>query len=121
MKFIALCMKEDGEKRLCGMKVEVGLRFHQDKSLGPWSGADEAGVEGAGESDVGGALDEAAAVGKEGEGVGRAFEAEEEVVIANGTMGDEAVAHSGEVDGAVVLVDLDGVAAAEGDVGAAFA
>jgi len=53
--------------------------------------------------------------------VGRAFEAEEEVVIANGTMGDEAVAHSGEVDGAVVLVDLDGVAAAEGDVGAAFA
>ena len=33
----------------------------------------------------------------------------------------EAVAHGGEVDGAVVLVDLDGVAAAEGDVGAAFA
>ena len=27
----------------------------------------------------------------------------------------------GEVDGAVVLVNLDGVAAAEGDVGAAFA
>ena len=36
-------------------------------------------------------------------------------------MGGEAVAHGGEVDGAVVLVDLDGVAAAEGDVGAAFA
>ncbi len=29
-------------------------------------------------------------------------------------------AHGGEVDGAVVLVDLDGVAAAEGDVGAAW-
>ena len=36
-------------------------------------------------------------------------------------VGEEAVAHGGEVDGAVVLVDLDGVAAAEGDVGAAFA
>ncbi len=35
--------------------------------------------------------------------------------------GREAVAHGGEVDGAMVLVDLDGVAAAEGDVGAAFA
>ena len=35
-------------------------------------------------------------------------------------MGGEAVAHGGEVDGAMVLVDLDGVAAAEGDVRAAF-
>ena len=36
-------------------------------------------------------------------------------------VGDEAVAHGGEVDGAVMLVDLDGVAAAESDVGATFA
>ena len=36
-------------------------------------------------------------------------------------VGGEAVAHGGEVDGAVMLVDLDGVAAAEGDVRAAFA
>ena len=35
--------------------------------------------------------------------------------------GCEAGAHGGEVDGTVVLVDLDGVAAAEGDVRAAFA
>ncbi len=53
--------------------------------------------------------------------MGRVLEAEEEVVIADGTVGEETVAHGGEVDGAVVLVDLDGVAAAEGDVGAAFA
>ncbi len=44
--------------------------------------ADEAGVEGAGEGDVGGALDDGAAVGEEGEGVGSAAEAEEEVVGA---------------------------------------
>jgi hypothetical protein len=85
-----------------------------------FSGADEAGVEGAGEGDVGGALDEGAAVGEEGEGVGWAFEAEKQVVEADGAVGGKAVAHSGEVDGAVVLVDLDGVAAAEGDVGTAF-
>ena len=88
------------------------------------SGADEAGVEGAGEGDVGGALDEGAAVGEEGEGVGAAAEAEEEVVeaeVVDVGVGSEAGAHGGEVDGAVVLVDLDGVAAAEGDVGAAFA
>jgi len=36
-------------------------------------------------------------------------------------MGAEAVAHGGEVDGAVMLMDLDGVSAAEGDVRAAFA
>ena len=85
------------------------------------SGAYEAGVEGAGEGDVGGALDKTAAVGEEGEGVGWAVEAEEEVVEADGTVGLEPVAHGGEVDWAVVLVDLDGVAAAEGDVGAADA
>ena len=53
-----------------------------------------------------------------------ALEAEEELVEAEivdvGVRG-EAVAHGGEVDGAVVLVDLDGVATAESDVRAAFA
>ena len=85
------------------------------------SGTDESGVEGTGKSDVGGALDEGAAVGEEGEGVGWALEAEEEVVEADGAVGSEAVAHGGEVDGTVVLVDLYGVAAAEGDVRAADA
>ena len=52
------------------------------KGIDGGSGADEAGVEGAGEGDIGGALDKTAAVGKEGEGVEATFEAEEEVVEA---------------------------------------
>ncbi len=48
------------------------------------SGADEARVEGAGDGDVGGALNDGAAVGEEGEGVGRTLEAEEEIVEADG-------------------------------------
>jgi hypothetical protein len=56
--------------------------------------------------------------------VGWAAEAEKEVVEAdflNIAVELEAIAHGGEVDWAVVLVDLDGVAAAEGDVRTAFA
>ena len=49
------------------------------------------------------------------------FEAKEQAVEANVSVGDEAVAHGGEVDGAVMLVDLDGVASAEGDVGSVLA
>ena len=71
------------------------------------SGADEAGVEGAGEGDVGGALDDGAAIGEEGEGVGRALEAKEKIVEANVSVRGEAVAHGGEVYWTVVLVDLD--------------
>ncbi len=90
------------------------------------SGADEAGVEGAGDGGVCGALDEGAAVREDCDGVGRAVEAEEEIVgaeILDLGGGDDGVAAEpglqlGEVDGAVVLVDLDGVPAAEGDVGA---
>ena len=85
------------------------------------SGADEAGVQGAGEGDVGGALNDGAAVGEEGKGVGGTLEAEEEVVETDVAVRAEAVAHGGEVHGTMVLMDLDGVAAAEGDVGAALA
>ncbi len=55
--------------------------------------------------------------------MGPTFEAEEKLVEAEVVyvgVGQEAVAHGGEVDGAVVLVDLDRVSAAEGDVRAAF-
>ena len=52
--------------------------------------ADEAGVERAGEADVGGALDEGAAVGEDGEGVGGVGEAEEQAVGADGAEGLEA-------------------------------
>ena len=82
------------------------------------SGAEEAGVEGAGEAGVGGALDEGSAVGEDGEGVGRVGEAEEVAVGADDSEGLEAGLERGEVEGVEVLMDLDGVAAAEGDVGA---
>ena len=55
----------------------VCLGFEGEWQMCDFSGADEAGVEGAGEGGVGGALDDGAAVGEEGEGVGWAFEAEE--------------------------------------------
>ena len=80
----------------------------------------EAGVEGTGEGYIGRSLNEGSTIGKEGDGVGRALEAEQDLVESDVAVGEEAVAHGGEVDGAVMLVDLDGVAAAEGDVGTAF-
>src|ERR1700710_1046581 len=88
------------------------------------SGTDEAGVEVPGEAGIRGALDDGAAVGEEGQGVGTAAETEEELVGAEVfeiRVGGEAGAHGGEVDGSAVLVDLDGVATAERDVGAIFA
>ena len=81
-----------------------------------WLAADEAGVEGAGEAGVGGALDEGAAVGEDGEGVGGVGEAEEEAVGSYVPRGLRRDSSSVEVEGVVVLVDLHGVAAAEGDV-----
>ena len=53
--------------------------------------------------------------------MGWALETEEEVIEADLSVRGEAITHGGEVDGAMVLVDLDGVAAAEGDVRTAFA
>ncbi len=53
--------------------------------------------------------------------MGAAAELEQQAVLADLAVGAEALGGGGEVDGAVVLVDLDGVAAAEGDVRAAFA
>ena len=84
------------------------------------SGAYEASIERTGEGYVGSALNESAAIGEEGDGVGWTLEAKKEVVEADVAMGSEAVAHGGEIYGAMVLVDLDGVAAAEGDVRTAF-
>ena len=87
-------------------------------------GADEASVQGSRVGGVGGSLNDSASVGKDGNGVLAATEAEEKIIGAEvveiGVM-SEAVAEHGEVDGAMVLVDLDGVAAAEGNVWAAFA
>ena len=87
-------------------------------------GTDEACVEASCVGGVGGSLDDGAAVSEDGDGVLAAAEAKEKIVAAEvaevGVEG-ETFAEGGEVDGAVVLVDLDGVASAEGDVRAAFA
>jgi hypothetical protein len=106
----------------CSAKVEM-YAGREEKDLGKeiFSGADEAGVEGAREGGVGGALDDGAAIGEEGDCVGWALEAEEKIVEADGAVGGKAVAHGSEVDRAVVLVDLDGVSPAEGNVRAADA
>ena len=85
------------------------------------SGAYKASVKGTGEGYVGCALNEGAAIGEESDGVGGPLETEEKVVEADFAMDCKAIAHGGEVDRAVVFVNLDGVAAAEGDVRAAFA
>ena len=69
-------------------------------------------------------MDDGAAVGEDGEGVGATAEAKQQAVgaqVLNIRVGAEAGLEVDEVDGAVVLVDLDGVAAAEGDVRAALA
>ena len=81
--------------------------------------ADEAGVEGAGYGGICGALDEGAAIGEDGDGVGAAREAEEHGVCAqagNAGLANEGGVEGGEVERAGVLVYLDRVAAAEGDV-----
>ena len=64
-------------------------------------------------------MDEGATIGEQGEGEGAAAEAEQERVGANVRyirVGGERGLQGGEVDGTVVLVDLDGIAAAQGDV-----
>ena len=53
--------------------------------------------------------------------MGWALETEEEFIEADLSVRGEAITHGGKVDGALVLVDLDGVATTEGDVGTAFA
>ena len=81
--------------------------------------ADKASVEGAGDGGVGGALDERAAVGKDGDLVRPAAETEQQRVlteVGDVGVGEQAVLEVGERDGPVMLVDLHGVAAAECDV-----
>jgi hypothetical protein len=82
------------------------------------SGAEEARVEGAREADVGSALDESAAIGEGGDGVGLIGEAKEHAVGADLAQTGEAKAQGFEVKGTVMFVYLHGVTAAESDVGA---
>ena len=81
----------------------------------------EACIERACEADVGGALDEGAAIGEDREGIGRVFKTEQQAIRADLAERCETFAEGDEVQGTVVFVDLDGVTAAEGDVGALLA
>src|SRR5256885_9402418 len=77
-------------------------------------------VQAAGDTLVGGAFDDGPAVGEEGDFVGGAPEFQDEIVVLYLAVGSEPGGHFCEIYGAVALVDLDGVAATERDLGAAF-
>jgi len=70
---------------------------------------------------VGGALNDGAAVGEQGHLVGLAPEFQDEIVVPDDAVRLEAAVHLDEVDGALALMDLHGIPAAQGDVRAAFA
>lgn len=70
---------------------------------------------------VGGALDERAPVRKDGERVRWMAEAEQQGIEADSAMGLEPGGEGGKIHGTAVLVNLDGVASAEGNVGAELA
>jgi hypothetical protein len=107
------------EKVVC--VVDIGVRRRPGRYVTSGSCPDEPGIKRARYDDIGGSLDDSTAIGEDGNGKRAAAEAEEEVVgtkLLDLGVGAEAGAESGEVDGAMVLVDLDGVATAEGDVSA---
>ena len=84
------------------------------------SGADKAGVEAAGKGDVRGAMDERAPIGKDGQSVGATAETKQQRVgshVREIRVGGQLPVHGGEINGTLMLVDLNGVAAAKRDVG----
>jgi hypothetical protein len=82
------------------------------------SGADVAGVEGAGDGGIFGAFEDGATVGEDRHFVRRDTEAEKEFVVADvGHGGGEAISKGSQVERAIALVNLDRIAAAHGDMG----
>src|SRR5512138_3962640 len=80
----------------------------------------ETRVEAARDCGIGGALNDGAAVGEEGDFVGLVPELEHEFVVAHGAVDLQPGAELGEIDGPLAFVDLDRVAAAERDMRTAF-
>src|SRR6266496_1394530 len=70
---------------------------------------------------IGCALDDGAAVREERHLVRVAPEFQDEVIVPDHAVGLKAAVHLGEVDGALPLMDLHGISAAEGNVRASFA
>jgi len=83
--------------------------------------SDEAGVEAAGDTGVGSAFNDGASVGKDGHLIRVTPELENEVIVPHAAVWGETQGEKLEIHGAMLLVNLDRVAAAEGDVRAAFA
>jgi len=97
--------------------VYKGLKVISGRKLA----ANKAGIERAGEPGIRSSLHQRAAIREDGEGVLAALEAQQQSISPDLSQRAEACRQRGEIDGAIVLVDLHGVAAAEGDVGAGIA
>src|SRR5579864_4740977 len=72
-------------------------------------------IETAGYAGIGGALDDGAAIGEDGEFEGIDGSAEREFIGADGSDEGEAAGEILQIDGTMELMDLDGVAAAQAD------
>src|ERR1700689_3095211 len=79
------------------------------------SGSDIAGINAARDADVGGAFDDRAAIGKDGQLVGIENHAQSELVGAHKADAAELAGEIAKVDGARAFMNLDGVAAAQAD------
>jgi len=81
----------------------------------------EARIETSSEGRVSRAFDDGSAVGEQCHLIGVAPEFEDKVVVADDSVWLQAAIHLGEIDGALALMNLHGIPAAEGDVRTAFA
>ena len=81
-------------------KVSRGLR------------TDKAGVEAAGQGNVSGSVDERASVREERQGVRSTLETQQEPIEFHFAVGLQTALQLGKIDGAVVFMNLHGVAAA---------
>ena len=83
--------------------------------------ANKTGVERAGQCDVRGALDQCPTVGEKGDGMLTSLKTQQHLVVANRAVRRQSALHRSEIDGAMMLVNLYGVASAEGDMWTALA
>jgi hypothetical protein len=102
------------------LEIQSHLHLQRFDFINPTLRTDKTCVEAAGQYRVGGSLDDGAAVGEQGKCVIAAAETQQKIVALYVAMGSEALFHLGEIDRTEAFMDLDGVAAAERDMGAAF-
>ena len=97
--------------------VYKGLKVISGRKLA----ANKAGIERAGEPGIRSSLHQGAAIWKNGESVFSAVESHQHAISSDFSQRTQPYSQRGEIDGAMMLVDLHGVAAAERDVRSAFA